>query len=298
MPHTSFSIKKILVPIDFSETSLLAIEHAGFTAQLFKAELVLLHVMEKHWEKFNIIVPNIPVTKPSGLVNEIEKRLEDIAFDIQSRYGVKSECITTDGTIFHEIISIGKEYNIDLIIMGTHGLSGFVEFFLGSNAYKVTTLAECPVLSVQVNSKKSGFQNIILPIDNSAHSRQKVHHAVVLANHFGSVIHIVGLVDTTIESQQHHLEVIIKQVEEFLSTSKIGHTTKYILGNNQAKLTLEYATEINADLIVIMGDQEENLIGRLMGPYAQQIVNHSKIPTLSIPPAYGYLSTESMTNPY
>ncbi len=298
MPHTSFSIKKILVPIDFSETSLLAIEHAGFTAQLFKAELVLLHVMEKHWENFNIVVPNIPVTKPSGLVNQVEKRLEDIAFDIQSRYGVKSECITMEGTIFHEIIAIAKEYSIDLIVMGTHGVSGFVECFIGSNTYKITTLADCPVLSVQVTSKKLGFQNIILPIDNSAHSRQKVHQAVVLANHFGSVVHIVGLVDTKIEEQKHQLELKVKQVEEFLTQSTIAHTTKYISGNNQAKLTLDYATDINADLIMIMGDQEENLMGRLLGAYAQQIVNHSKIPTLSIPPAYGYLTTDSMTNPY
>jgi nucleotide-binding universal stress UspA family protein len=298
MSHSSFSIKKILVPIDFSETSLLAIEHAAFTAQLFKAELILLHVIEKHWENFNIVVPKISVTKPSGIVNEVEKRLEDIAFDIESRYGVKSECITADGTIFKEILDIKKEYQVDVIVMGTHGVSGFVEFFLGSNAYKITTLAECPVLSVQVHSKKLGFTNIVLPIDNSAHSRQKVHHAVVLANHFGAIINIVGLIDTISESEKHQLESKVKQVEEFLTQSNIAHTTKNVSGSNQAKLTLEYATEIDADLIVIMGDQEENLTGRLLGAYAQQIVNHSKIPTLTIPPEYGYLSTESMTNPY
>jgi len=298
MANKSFSIQKILVPIDFSATSLLAIEQAGFIAQLFKAELVLLHVMEKHWEKFSIVAPDITIEKPSGIVDAIEKRLEDIAFDIQSKYGVKSECITTDGTIFNEIISITKEYNIDLIIMGTHGTSGFVELFLGSNTYKVTTLSECPVLSVQAHSKKLGFQNIILPIDDSAHSRQKVHHALVLANHFGSTIHIVGLLDTSNEELKHQFESKVKQIEDFLSKSKIVTTTKFISGNNQAKLTLEYAAEVNADLIVIMGDQEENLMGRLMGAYAQQIVNHSKIPTLTVPPEYGHLSTDSMTNPY
>ena len=298
MSNKSFSIHKILVPIDFSETSLLAIEHAGFTAQLFKAELVLLHVMEKHWENFNIVAPNIIIEKPSGIVDAVEKRLEDIAFEIQSKYGVKSECITTDGTIFNEVISVTKEYNIDLIVMGTHGVSGFVEFFLGSNTYKVTTMSHCPVLSVQAHAKKLGFENIILPIDNSAHSRQKVHHAIVLANHFGSKIYLVGLIDTGNEALKQQLEGKVKQVEDFLLKSNISCITKLISGNNQAKLTLEYATEVNADLIMIMGDQEENLMGRLMGAYAQQIVNHSKIPTLTIPPEFGHLSTDSMTNPY
>lgn len=54
-----FNVKKILIPIDFSETSLLAIEHAGFMAKLFKADLILLHVLEKNWEKFNIVEPQV-----------------------------------------------------------------------------------------------------------------------------------------------------------------------------------------------------------------------------------------------
>ena len=115
MSTSSFKIEKILIPIDFSETSMLAIEHAGFTAQLFKAELVLLHIIEKHWEKFNIVSPDIRVEKPSGMVNAIDRRLESVAEDILSKYGVKSECITTDGTIFSEIINVTKEYKIDQV---------------------------------------------------------------------------------------------------------------------------------------------------------------------------------------
>ena len=64
----SFTIQKILIPIDFSETSLLAIEHAAFTAQLFKAELVLLHVVEKYWEKFSIITPELKVDVPNDFM--------------------------------------------------------------------------------------------------------------------------------------------------------------------------------------------------------------------------------------
>jgi nucleotide-binding universal stress UspA family protein len=298
MSHTIFSLKKILLPIDFSETSMLAIEHAGFTAQLFKAEIVLLHIMEKHWEKVNIISPEIRAEQPSGMLNIIEKRLEDVGADIKSRYGVNVECITTIGNMFIEVLNISKEQSIDMIVMGTHGTSGAVEFFIGSNTYKITTQSECPVLAVQSHAKKLGFQNIVLPIDDSDHSRQKVHHAVVMANHFGSVIHIVGLVDSENEETKKHIEAKVKQVEDFISKQNIGHTKKYISGDNQAKLTLEYAKEINADLIMIMGDQEENLLGRLLGPYAQQIVNHSKIPTMCIPPVIGHLSTGSMTNPF
>jgi nucleotide-binding universal stress UspA family protein len=283
----SFKIEKILVPIDFSETSMLAIEHAAFTAQLFKAELVLLHVIEKHFEKFNIVVPELRVESPSGMTNAVEKRLEDIAQNIRTKYGVKSTCSTTDGNIFTEVISISKEHKTDLVIMGTHGASGFVEFFVGSNTFKVASQSECPVISIQAQAQKLGFKDIVLPIDLSAHSRQKVHHAIVMAKHFSSIIHLVGLEDSKDESELKKLHQHMDQIEEFITKNELACIKKFLPATNQAKMTIDYASEINADLIIIMTDQDENLSGRLLGSYAQQIVNHSKTPVMSIQPSFG-----------
>lgn len=86
-----------------------------------------------------------------------------------------------------------NETNSDIIILGTHGVSGFEEFFMGSNAFRVVTEAQCPVMSVQVHSTKVGFNDIVLPIDNSPASRQKVRFAVELAKHYDSKIHIAGI---------------------------------------------------------------------------------------------------------
>ncbi len=281
----AFTIQKILIPIDFSETALLAIEHAAFTAQLFKAELVLLHVVEKHWEKFNIVAPEMRVTAPSDLTNSIEKRLEQVATDIRSKFGVKSTCVTSDGSIFNEILTIGAEHKVDMIVMGTHGTSGVVEHFIGSNTYKVVTQSVCPVISVQGHAKKIGFKDILLPIDNSSHSRQKVNHAIVLAKQFVSKLHIVGLADdTSDESELKIFESKLDQIEEYAKKCDVLFSRKTITGSNQAKMTFESSTAVNADLIVIMTDQDENITGRLMGTYAQQIVNHSKIPVMSIQP--------------
>ena len=291
----SFKIQKILIPIDFSETSLLAIEHAAFTAQLFKADLVLLHVVEKYWENFNIVVPELHIEAPTGIVNAIEKRLEDIAQNILSKYGVQSTCITSDGTIFSEIISVSKEQNVDLIIMGTHGVSGLAEFFVGSNTFKVVSQSELPVISIQAKAKKLCFQEIILPIDLSVHSRQKVHHAIVIAKHCASKIHIVGLGDSTDESEVKKLSLQLDQIEDFIKQNGIACVKKIITAPDQAKMTIDYATEVNADLIIITTDQDENMMGRLMGSYAQQIVNHSKIAVMSIQPVIGFVEPVKVT---
>ncbi len=292
-----FNIQKILIPIDFSETSLLAIEHAGFTAQLYKADLILLHVVEKYWEKFSIITPEIEVKVPEDFMLSIEKKLEELATDIRTKYGVKSECITSNGNIFSEIISLSKEKSIDLVVMGTHGASGIAEFFVGSNTYKVVTQAVCPVLSVQGTTSKFGYKNILLPIDDSTHSRQKVNHAIVLAKHFASKIHVLGLPDSDLdEVEMKVFDVKLTQIQEYAHKCGVLCDKAVAKGSNQAKVTLDYANNNGMDLIVIMTDQVESITGRLIGTYAQQVVNHSKIPVMSIHPLLGV--TIAWENPY
>ena len=116
----AFKIQRILIPIDFSDTSMLAIEHAAFTAQLFKAELILLHVVERLWEKFSIVVPELTIPTPEGYTDSLEKKLEETADNIRSKYGVKSHCITCEGNILTEIMKIAKEQDVDMVVMGTH----------------------------------------------------------------------------------------------------------------------------------------------------------------------------------
>ncbi|MGQ0827592.1 MAG: universal stress protein [Bacteroidota bacterium] len=294
----TFKIEKILIPIDFSETSLLAIEHAGFIAQLFKAELVLLHVVEKYWEQFSVIQPELMVPLPSDFTAAIEKKLEETAEIIRSKYGVRSTCITSEGNVFSEILSVSKEEDIDLLVMGTHGTSGIIEFFVGSNTYKVVTQSECPILSVQGHSTKLGFQNILLPVDDSIHSRQKVNHAIVLAQHFASKIHIAGLPDSDDSSDLKKFEIKLDQIEEIVKKAGLSYSRKTLSGSNQARMTEDYAKNINADLIIIMTDQDEDITGRLMGTFAQQIINHSKIPVLSIQPVVGYVEYPSLSGGY
>lgn len=291
----AFKVEKILIPIDFSETALVAVEHAAYIAQTFKAELLLLHVVERHWEQFNIIQPEMAVPNPSEITQIIERKLEQVAAEVFKKYGVKSTAITSDGRIFSEIVSVSQEHNIDLIVMGTHGTKGFVEFFIGSNTYKVVTQSDCPVLSVQKSAANVGFKNIVLPIDDSAHSRQKVGHAITIAKTFGATIHIVGLRESGGDKQ---FLLKIEQIEEYIQKAGLKSTTKIFKDTNQAKIAQEYAKAINADLIIIMTDQDENISGRLLGSFAQQVVNHSLIPVISIPPELGIIEYPSLGGGY
>lgn len=279
----TFHPSKILIPIDFSETGNLAIAHGAFMAKLFKADLLLLHVVEKHWQEFDVINPSADTNTSSIFAEKALKRIDEIAEQTKLQYGVTVNTICSiASSVSSEIVAQAKAEGADLIVMGTHGVSGVAEFFIGSNTYKTANISDKPVLSVQTDPKGVGFKRIVLPIDMSKHSLQKLSHTVELATKYASVVHIVGVLST--KDEEKALDIRLEQTGKYLKKHEIVVELSKVKNSNQAKATLEYAKKINADLIIIMTDQDEDIAGRLLGSYAQQVVNHSTIPVLSVTP--------------
>ncbi|MEX2380384.1 MAG: universal stress protein [Vicingaceae bacterium] len=276
-----FEVNKILIPIDFSKTSKVALDHAANLCSKFKSELYLLHVFTSS----NIeVFPNLDMARNfDNVKNAVSKEIESIANEFREKYGVKVNAEIKDGSISKEIVNTAEEVEADMIVMGTHGVSGFEEFFLGSNAYRVVTSSTVPVFTIQEGSKKTGYERILLPIDNSQHSRDKVAEAAYFAKAFGAKIFIAALVDEEGEEDKNKLNLKIKQVEDYLYNNDVDFDRTFLHGDDVADMTMEYAEKIEADLIFIMTEQEA-ATGLFVGPYAQRIVNHCKVPVISVTP--------------
>jgi nucleotide-binding universal stress UspA family protein len=293
----TLEIKKILIPTDFSETANLALEHAVKMASLVDAQITLVHVVSTF--AFRVNLPELEVDEAAGkkLSTVVGAKLASIAEEIGASHGVKVTTMVTSGRIREEVVRIADEIDADIIILGTHGVSGLREFFMGSNAFRIVSEAACPVLSVQQSGKSVGFSSIVVPIDNSFHSREKLGIAVRMANAYDAEVHVCGLrsYDHDDEDLNAKFRMKMKQVEDYLKEREVRFTTTTLFCSNIAASTMEFASEKNADLIVIMNEQEINTTGFFMGPYAQQVVNHSHIPVLSVRPTTGALSN---VNPY
>lgn len=283
MSQKAFEIRKILIPFDFSETAALSLEHAVFMAKLLKAEIVLLHIVE------TVTFTSAISHALSGFEKKIETttnaKLDEIAKEIHNHSGISVSIITEVGRIYKKIISVAKDIEADLIIMGTHGVSGYQRFNVGSNTSRVVEASPCPVISVQTHSKNIGFKKIVLPIDESPTSRQKVNHVIEMANHYNAHVIVVGLINFNNEDAKRKFRIKVEQVEEFLAKFDISHESKIIQGDNLAKMTMSVSEEVDADLVVIMTEQEPSITGFFLGTYASQVVNHSKIPVMSVRPA-------------
>ena len=290
---SALDCRKILIPTDFSETANIALDHAVSLAKLCNAEIVLLHVVSAF--SYKVTLPEIEedVTQNAKLSKAIDEKMKSIAQEISEKHGLKIETMAVSGKIRDEVVKKAEEIDADLIILGTHGISGLKEFFKGSNAFRIVSEAACPVISVQAKAKRSEYKKIVVPIDSSFHSREKLGVSVRMALTYDATLNMIGLrsYDHDDENLNARFRMKMKQVEDYLIERNVKYELHTLFCSNIAKTTMDFAVENDADLIIIMTEQEINTTGFFMGPYAQQVVNHSPVPVMSVRPTEGLTSS-------
>jgi nucleotide-binding universal stress UspA family protein len=153
------TLRRILVPVDFSEPSRLAFDYAAELAQTFGAELDVLHV----WEAPAFVPPGSVVAMGSSgasLVELVRKGAEDALQDFVAnaeRRGTKVRSARAEmGHAVHTITEAASRGGYDLVVMGTHGRSGLSRALIGSVAERVVRHAPCPVLTVRAPARQQG----------------------------------------------------------------------------------------------------------------------------------------------
>lgn len=273
-------MKNIIVAIDFSQGSIHALDYAIAFANHMKSNLMMVWVNSK--------------VNHDSLNSEVNQYKDEAVRNFDELIKAKGESLQygkltyklRKGKVYQEIAAQAKAIDAELIIAGTHGVTGYEEFWIGSNAYRIVSYAPCPVVTVRYDFriKPEGIRSIVLPIDSSADTRQKVPYAIQLAKSFNADIHLVAIYATTLKSMQRRVENSALMAQRIISEAGITYSVNTRHAENITNATLEYAQFVDADLIAIMTEQETNASNILLGPFAQQMVNYSQIPVLSIQP--------------
>jgi len=291
-------IRKIMVPVDFSETSEHATDHAAWLAAATQADLMLVHVLPPNHYYFESPEPFVVPENQDEVRRDVETKIKLIARGLSDKYNINPGYRILQGKVSYELLDLANEEHIDLIMMGTHGAKGLEEILIGSNAQHLVSKAPCPVITFQQEKRQPGFSNIVLPIDRSRHSREKVGVAINVALLCNSKIHIVGLLNNDDESEYRKLQVVLDQVQMAIDRSEISCTRHTVKGDNIASEAMKYAASISADLILIL-TEDESVMGKLdLGPLSKHIVNHSPIPVMSLNPHYGSFEALDLTGAY
>jgi len=272
--------KKILVGIDFSDCSLNALEHAITIAQRSSSGITMVWVNHLDYSK------EIFSVEPKDLIKEVESKFHTIVKKYKSKLGREEfNFQIRKGKVYKEICAVADEINAFLIVIGTHGSTGFEEFWIGSNANRVVSSTTKPIITIRAGIDiEKGLKRIVIPFDSTKVTRQKLPMTALLAKFFNAEVHILGMYTSSLDDIRYRIQNYVEQAKDYLEENDIRHKEVFIETDHITESTIEYAEKVKANLISIMTEQETKTSNLWLGPYASQMVNHSPIPVLSIHP--------------
>ena len=293
-------IRRILCPIDFSDTSRHALEHAVAIAKWYESHITALHVIHPAFApQTPILFTEFPrnaaptVTERQLLEEQLRAWLEPA-----NRAGVKTEVLFDEGNPAVQILEHARSLQADLIVMGTHGLSGFERFMLGSVAEKVLRKATCPVMTVPPvagTAAKVPYTRLLCPVDFSESSVEALRFACSIAEESDAhltILHVLGwpsddeLPDRFDVSEfRHRLEERARGRLEALVSDEVRVWCKPVTTVSYGKPyreILEVAGREATDLIVIGLRGRNPLDLTLFGSTTNHVVRRSSCPVLTL----------------
>lgn len=275
-------INKILVPIDFSKQSLIALSQSYNLAKEIDAEIVLLYVIEKLSPTMKMFYKGL-----DEISDAVENNLENLAGYESKKTGLKFSKLVEKGKVYNKIVKVAAKIDATLIVMGTRG--GSRTKFIGSNALRVVKTAPCPVITIKGKKHKKGCDKILLPLDLSKQTADKVSMAIEMAKIFKADIYVLSVLlveRNEIKSRiVKQLASVVKAIEKN-NLSCVSEIREIKKGEDSlVGVVLNYSKEIEADLVMIMTQQEKDVKEFFIGSRAQTIINKSEIPVLSISPS-------------
>jgi nucleotide-binding universal stress UspA family protein len=276
-------ISHILVPLDFSESSLNALETAIALAKQQHAKITLLNVVDSSLMFGFKGAYYVSEKTIDGMVDVSAAMLNPLLLNLKEH---QLECTTEIkvGLVPQAIIKTASDNDVDLIIMGAHGASGVREFFIGSTAQQVIKITSCPVLTVPLGKKWVDFKTILFPIRPIAEGVEKYDFLRKIIRHNNTSIKVLILASTDYDLEKKTLQKLVKELKTKLIEDEIKISGSLKSGGNMPKAVLRMSKSVGADMIVITLKNEATLNQVFIGPFEQYIVNHATVPVLSIRP--------------
>lgn len=278
-------MKKILVPTDFSKTSITAFEVAFDIAKKANAEITLLHVVEDAGpESYKLSGDGQPDYNFEDklfvykLLEKSKKQLERLVKDPRFD-AVKVNGELRLGNPFHGMNSIITEQKVDLVVMGTRGQTNLEAMVIGTNTERVVRHARCPVLSVHKKPATTDFKNIVYATAMS--KDEEVFSKIIKRTQqlYNSTIHLVRI-NTPGDFQRDR--VVKDYMNKYAKTLGLKNFTINVYNDiSEEEGVIYFADSIDADMIAMATHGRTGFAHVMAGSIAEDVVSHAKRPVLT-----------------
>ena len=270
-------MRRILVPTDFSSQAENALKVAVQMAKKYNSEIYLFHTVE--------LPSHLATTANSGELPEsiyfiklTEKRFADI-MDRPYLKDVEINQTIGHGEIYDDILNAVNEKSINLIVMGSHGASGFKEMFIGSNTEKVVRTSEIPVLVIKNEHEKFEIKDFVFATDFSEECRTPFSKAQKFAETLGAKMHLlyVNTPSGFKTSTEAH-----KIMNDFIKGMGAENYTLNVYNETSVeKGVLNFTKENKYQLIGMSTHGRKGLSHFFNGSISEDLVNHANMPVIT-----------------
>jgi nucleotide-binding universal stress UspA family protein len=275
-------MKKILVPVDFSEHSEYALQAAASLAKKQNAGIVVLHMMG-----ISEAMINRNEAKEDREVMLYLKLAETrFAEFLDKEYlrGIEVTDMVHNYRNFSEIHDIAGEHEVDIIVMGSHGTSGFSEVFVGSNTEKVVRSSDIPVMVIKNKPGEFRLDIVVFAFDFDKESILAYRKAMRLFDKLKTKVHLLH-VNLPNEKFRSSAE-IEEMVRAFLYEAEEDglnrlQTVTYISDYSVEDGIFTYSNKVNADAIAVATHGRKGLAHFFFGSVGEDLANHSDIPVIT-----------------
>jgi nucleotide-binding universal stress UspA family protein len=277
-------MKKILVPTDFSKTSIIALETAFDIAKKAGADIYLLHVVEEatpdsylisgEWQKDNWDDRLFTFKLLEKAKKQLEKLVQEPRFS-----AVKLVGELRLGNPFHGMNAIIAEQKVDLVVMGTRGQTNLESMVIGTNTERIVRHSRCPILTVHKKPASTDFKNIVYATAMS--KDEEVFSRIVKRTQqiYNSTIHLVRI-NTPGDFQRDR--IVKDYMNKFAKSLQLKNFTINVYNDlNEEEGILYFADSIDADMIAMATHGRTGFAHVLAGSIAEDVVNKAKRPVLT-----------------
>ena len=278
-------IDSVLIPTDFSEVAESALKVGIAIARRQNAKIFLLHSIDNYayLQPSEVFLHEARIIK--DIRSQLEVKLQELADKIRLQTGVDTGIIVRDGSPSDAICRIALQEKISLIVMGTHGVSGMRKFFMGSESFRVIKHTFCPILTIPSNWQKTVFKKVVFPVRLKPETMDKYFYVQPIIEKNNSEVMLLGLAEQQNPEDLKEVAILIDKMKAQLFTDKISFRTAITRSDDFSRTIIDLAIDFQADLIILSSTIDHNFKNFFVGPFAQQVVNHSHLPVLSIKPS-------------
>ncbi len=271
-------MKKILVPTDFSTHAENALKIAAQLATKNNYEIHLLHMLEIPSQMNDSISQGVAVPQIIAFIDQAKETLEETAqSDLLDGISVVQSIDFKSAS--EGIINYTKTNKVDLIIMGSHGSTGLEEIMIGSNTEKIVRLSSVPVLVVKNDAFELQKPNFVFASDFSNETKPSFTKMLEFANTFDATLTLVTICTP---NSFKPTAVARKTMEDYAAEFNLKAFSLHIYNDtNIEKGILNFANEIDADLIGLCTHGRTGLAHFFTGSIGEDLANHAKKPVIT-----------------